>query len=58
MSSLGKKGMVDFRQGSADRLELLGLHDGLLHSDLPTRRAKTRQEGIIDFKMQNHSSVK
>ncbi len=55
MSSLGKKGLVDFRQGSADRLEVRDLHDGLLHSDLPTRTAKTRQDGIIDFKIQNHS---
>ena len=55
MSSLGKKGLVDFRQGSTDRLEVCDLHDSLLHSDLPMRRAKTRQDGIIDFKMQNHS---
>jgi hypothetical protein len=55
MSSLRKRRLVDFRQGSPNRRELSDLHGCLLHADLPMLRIKPARGGIIDSKKQNHS---
>jgi hypothetical protein len=55
MSSLRKKGLVDFRQGSPNRIELCNLHDWLLLSDLPIPTDRSSRGGITNFKKQNYS---
>src|SRR5579862_6387513 len=58
MSSLRKKGLVDFRQGSPNRLEATDLSDCLVRNDLATTGPRFGQEEIRGFKKQNHSYAK
>ena len=55
MSNLRKKGRVNLRQRSTDQFVASGLHDWLLHSDLPVMRLKFPCGGISDLKKLNHS---
>jgi hypothetical protein len=56
MSSLHKKGSVDFRQGSPNWLKGSDLRDCLIHRDLLMTELRFLRGGIIDFKKQNHIS--